>query len=297
MRDDARGLDMQKIIHTVLALAVLITAATLAGCTGVPGPEETEVFDRTVAVEPGSGVVVVNRNGGVNVSVWEEDFVAVTAVKRTVYGRAELAKVGIEVAEGDPLRIETVYTGLNVRASVDYTIRVPPDVVLQRVESSNGGIELSGVRVAGTELATSNGPVHVDGARGGDLRAASSNGGIDLRGVEGYVTATTSNGAVTVEDCGGVLALRTSNGPISATISAVREDVMISSSNGGIALWLAEDLDARVVAATSNGRVTVRGLPLRVSESTGTSVTGLLGDGGPTITVTTSNGGIDLSGP
>ena len=259
MRDDARGLDMQKIIHTVLALAVLITAATLAGCTGVPGPEETEVFDRTVAVEPGSGVVVVNRNGGVNVSVWEEDFVAVTAVKRTVYGRAELAKVGIEVAEGDPLRIETVYTGLNVRASVDYTIRVPPDVVLQRVESSNGGI--------------------------------------DLRGVEGYVTATTSNGAVTVEDCGGVLALRTSNGPISATISAVREDVMISSSNGGIALRLAEDLDARVVAATSNGRVTVRGLPLRVSESTGTSVTGLLGDGGPTITVTTSNGGIDLSGP
>jgi len=152
-----------------LAFAILIAATTLAGCTGVPGPEETEVFDRTVAGEPESSVVVVNRNGGVNVSAWDEDYVAITAVKRTVYGRGELAKVSIDVTEGDPLRIESVYTGINVRAGVDYTIRLPPDVVLQRVESSNGGIELTGVRVAGTELATSNGPVHVDGARGTTL--------------------------------------------------------------------------------------------------------------------------------
>jgi DUF4097 and DUF4098 domain-containing protein YvlB len=90
--------------------------------------------------------------------------------------------------------------------------------------------------------------------------------------------------------------LRTSNGPISADISAVREDVTVSTSNGGITLRFAEDLNARVIATTSNGRVTVRDRSLRVSESTGTSVTGLLGDGGPTITATTSNGGIDLSG-
>jgi len=133
--------------------------------------------------------------------------------------------------------------------------------VLQRVESSNGPIKLSGVRVAGTELATSNGPVVVDGAPGSDLAAASSNGGIDLSGVEGYVTATTSNGGITVEDCGGIAGLKTSNGPISTEISAVRGDVTISSSNGGIALRLAEDLNARVVATTSNGRVTGRRPP------------------------------------
>lgn len=287
---------MQRAIYTTLAFAVLIAAAVLAGCTGVPGPEETEEFNRTVPAEPGSEVVVVNRNGGVNVSAWEEDYVAVTAVKRTVYGRDDLAKVRIEVTEGDPLRIETVHAGFNPQVRVDYTIRLPSGVVLQRVESSNGPIKLSGVRVAGTELATSNGPVVVDGAPGSDLAAASSNGGIDLSGVEGYVTATTSNGGITVEDCGGIAGLKTSNGPISTEISAVRGDVTISSSNGGIALRLAEDLNARVVATTSNGRVTVDDLPLRVSESTGTSVSGLLGVGGPTITVTTSNGGINLSG-
>jgi len=279
-----------------LAFAILIAATTLAGCTGVPGPEETEVFDRTVAGEPESSVVVVNRNGGVNVSAWDEDYVAITAVKRTVYGRGELAKVSIDVTEGDPLRIESVYTGINVRAGVDYTIRLPPDVVLQRVESSNGGIELTGVRVAGTELATLNGPVRVAGARGGDIRVSTSNGGIDLRDVEGYVVGTTSNGGITVKDCGGLITLRTSNGPISADISAVREDVTISTSNGDIILRFAEDLNARVTATTSNGRVTIRDRSLQVSESTGTSVTGLLGDGGPTITATTSNGGIDLSG-
>ena len=54
-----------------LAFAILIAATTLAGCTGVPGPEETEVFDRTVAGEPESSVVVVNRNGGVNMGAWD----------------------------------------------------------------------------------------------------------------------------------------------------------------------------------------------------------------------------------
>lgn len=54
---------MQRAIYTALAFAVLIAAAVLAGCTGVPGPEETEEFNRAVPAEPGSGLAVVNRNG------------------------------------------------------------------------------------------------------------------------------------------------------------------------------------------------------------------------------------------
>jgi len=262
----------------------------------VPGPEETEEFNRAVPAEPGSGLAVVNRNGGVNVSAWGEDYIAVTAVKRTVYGREELAKVRIEVTEGDPLRIETVHTGLNPQVNVKYTISLPPTVVLQQAVTSNGPIDLAGVRVNGTELRTSNGPVRVDGARGGDITAASSNGGIEVRGAEGYITARTSNAGITVEESGGVLELQTSNGPISASIPATRGDVAITTSNGAIALRLAESLNVRVVATTSNGRIAVNDLPLLLDESSGTRVSGTIGDGGPTIAVTTSNGGIDLSG-
>lgn len=286
---------MQATVYAVLALAVLTTA--LSGCTGVPGPEETEQFERTVAVEPESGIVVINRNGNVAVNVREGEAVGITAVKRSVYGRGELEKVRIEVTEGDPLRVETVHTSFNPRVSVDYTISLPPTVVLRRIESSNGGIELSGVRVEETELLTSNGRVIVDDAPGGDLTATSSNGRIDIRGAEGYVTATTSNAAITVEDCGGIAGLATSNGEVIAEIPAVREDVTISSSNAGITLRFAEDLDARVVATTSNARITVHDLMLRLEESTGTSVSGTLGSGGPTVTVKTSNAGIDLFGP
>ncbi|MDD4566753.1 hypothetical protein L21_0491 [Methanoculleus chikugoensis] len=286
---------MQRTVYAVLALAVLTTV--LAGCTGVPGLEETEQFDRTVAMEPGSGIVVINRNGNVAVTVREGNDVGITAVKRSVYGRGELDKARIEVTEGDPLRVETVHTGFNPRVSVDYTISLPPTVVLQRIESSNGGIKLAGVRVTETELLTSNGRVIVDGAPGGDLAATSSNGRIELSGVEGYVTATTSNAGITVEDCGGVAGLSTSNGAISTEISAIRGDVTVSSSNAGITLRFAEDLDARLAATTSNGRIAVHGLMLRLEESTGTSVSGTLGNGGPTVTVTTSNAGIDLFGP
>lgn len=288
-------MSMQGTVYAVLALVVLTTA--IAGCTGVPGPEETEQFDRTVAVEPESGIVVINRNGNVAVNVHEGEDVGITAIKRSVYGRGELEKVRIEVTEGDPLRVETVHTTFNPRVSVDYTISLPPTVVLLRVESSNGGIELSGVRVTETELLTSNGRVIVNGAPGGDLAATSSNGRIELSGVEGYVTATTSNAGITVEDCGGIAGLATSNGAISAEIPTVREDVEVSSSNAGITLRFAEDLDARVVATTSNGRIAVHDLMLQLEESTGTSVSGTLGGGGPTVTVRTSNADIDLFGP
>lgn len=285
---------MQGTVYAVLALAVLATV--IAGCTGVPGVEETEQFDRTVAVEPESGIVVINHNGNVAVNVREGEDVGITAVKRSVYGRGELEKVRIEVTEGDPLRVETVHTTFDPRVSVDYTISLPPTVVLQRIESSNGGIELSGVRLEETELLTSNGRVIVDGAPGGDLAATSSNGRIEIRGAEGYVTATTSNAGITVEDCGGIAGLATSNGEVTAELSAVRGDVTVSSSNAGITLRFAEDLDARVVATTSNGGITVHDLMLRLEESTGTSVSGTLGNGGPTVTVKTSNAGIDLFG-
>lgn len=286
---------MQGTGYAVLALLVL--AAALSGCIGTPGLETTEEFNRTVTVEPDSGLVVINRNGGVSMSVREGETVAVSAVKRSAYGQGELDKVRIEVTEGDPLRIETVHAGVNPRVSVHYTIEVPPALVLRTVESSNGPIDLSGVRVNATELRTSNGPIRVDGAPGGDIGAATSNGPIEVRGVEGYVTAKTSNGGVTVEDCGGVLELQTSNGPVSAGIPAVRGDAAITTSNGRITLRLAEDLDARIVATTSNGRIAVNNLALHLDESSGTRVSGTLGDGGPTIAVTTSNGNIDLSGP
>jgi DUF4097 and DUF4098 domain-containing protein YvlB len=287
-------MSMQKTGYAALALLVVVTAI-LPGCTGVPGIEATEEFNRTVTVEPGSGVTVINRNGGVNVDVREGETVSITAVKRSVYGESELDKVRIEVTEGDPLRVETVHTALNPRVSVTYTIHLPPTVVLREAVSSNGPIALSGVRVDGTELTTSNGPVTVDGAPGGDLFAASSNGRIEVRGAEGYVTATTSNAGITVEDSAGVVELQTSNGPITAAIPALRGDVDIRTSNGGITLRLAEALDARIVATTSNGGISVNNLPLRLEESSGTRVSGTLGEGGPAITVTTSNGGIDLS--
>ena len=136
----------------------------------------------------------------------------------------------------------------------------------------------------------------VDGAPGGDLKAVTSNGWINLSGVEGYVTAKTSNDGKMEGKSGGVGDLQASNGPISAEISAIPGDVVISTSNGEITLRIAKDLNARVIATTSNGRIAIRDLPLRVSESTETSVLGSLGAGGPTITIVTSNGDINLAG-
>ena len=287
---------MKKPACAILTMLMLIASAALSGCTGIPDLEATEEFNRTVTVEPGSEVVVINRNGGVTVDVREGETVTVSAVKRSAYGQTELDKVQIVVTEGDPLRIETVHTAQDPQVNVDCTIHLPPATVLLRAESSNGPIDLAGARVNGTELLTSNGPIRVDGAPGGDITADSSNGPIEVRGADGYVTARTSNGHITVEESAGVMELRTSNGPITASIPAVRGDVKITTSNGAITLRLAETLDARLIATTSGGRIAASNLPLQLEESSGTRIVGTLGDGGPTITVTTSNGGINLEG-
>lgn len=141
---------MQKPACAILTMLMLIASAALSGCTGIPDLEATEEFNRTVTVEPGSEVVVINRNGGVTVDVREGETVTVSAVKRSAYGQTELDKVQIVVTEGDPLRIETVHTAQDPQVNVDCTIHLPPATVLLRAESSNGPIDLAGARVNGT---------------------------------------------------------------------------------------------------------------------------------------------------
>jgi DUF4097 and DUF4098 domain-containing protein YvlB len=294
----------------VLAVTVLLTVIVVPGCIG-PGVQVTETFSQTVSVAPGTVIIVDNLNGNVVVETHEENTVVVNAEKRTKFGQSELDKAQIQVTGGNPLRIETTHTEPNVRVSVDYRILVPPATSLAEVLTSNGGVTFNGtagnVRVVtsngdiiGTSAGianatTSNGRIELNGmSTPGSLLAVSSNGRIDLHDISGFVSAVTSNGAISVTNSTGVTELRTSNARISADIPAIRGDVKISSSNGGIDLRLATNLNADIIASTSNGRITTHDLPLVLRQSSPTAIAATIGSGGPTISITTSNADIDL---
>ena len=241
--------------------------------------EKTEKFHETYEVDPGTKLYVVNVNGDVDLTVWDEDYVEVNAIKKTNRGEDELTKVQVEVTVGEVMKIRTEYLERNVHVSVDYRIRIPEQVMVQKVATSNGDITL---------METS-----------GDTEVMTSNGDIDLKDVVGTVQVQTSNGDIEIRGATVVTEASTSNGDILAEIRQVSEkDTEIATSNGSIDLYVSEKLNADLTSATSMGEVSIKALDLgsQLTARTGstTTVKGRIGKGGRIINVNTSNGDIRI---
>jgi DUF4097 and DUF4098 domain-containing protein YvlB len=198
--------------------------------------EKTEEFRETYHVAPGTKMQVHNANGDIKISHWSEDYVEVYAKKKTNHGEEELTKIKIEVLIDEKMEIRTKYLEKNVRVSVKYDIKVPKGVIVEEVKTSNGEIEIRGTN--------------------GDVRVMTSNGEIYVFDVKGTVSAQTSNGEIEIRRTTAVLEASTSNGEILVEIHKMPEGgTHISSSNGSVDVYIADDLNADLSAATSLGTV------------------------------------------
>ena len=143
------------------------------------------------------------------------------------------------------------------------------------VHTSGGGIRVGEVS-GDVDVETSGGSIDVDGAAG-NLRAHTSGGGISLRRLHGAVKASTSGGSVEAE-----------------LLEQFDQSCELSSSGGGITVYLAKGLKAEVDAYTSGGDV-VSDLPITIQGRFGEGkLRGLLNGGGPLLTLRTSAGDIEL---
>lgn len=264
-----------------LGILSLILVMGFSGCIGqfepetTPGEYTTEEFQNTYEVESGTKLEVDNINGAITVNSWDNDQVEVYALKKTQYGQSELDKVSIEVSIGTKIVVKTKHPTLGTaRVSVEYEIKVPAEVAVERLETTNGVIVLKGTT--------------------GDTTLHSSNGGITVKDVDGSVKASTSNGFIEIEDTTGIQEVTTSNGWVKVEIPALSNDLDIATTNGAVTAYVAADLDADVVMSTTNGKVSVHDIQLTIKESSATRLEGTLGDGGYDLTIETSNGNIDL---
>lgn len=276
-----RGKSMEHKYWFTLGFLSLILVMGFSGCIGQFEPETTsgeyttEEFRKTYEVESGTKLEVDNINGAISVTSWDKDQVEVYALMKTQYGQDELDKVSIEVSTGANMVVKTKYPSLGtVRVSVEYEIKVPKEIAVERLETTNGAIVLTDTT--------------------GDTTLHASNGGITVKNVDGSVKASTSNGFIEIEDVTGVREISTSNGWIKVGIPALSNDLEITTSNGAVTVYVTADLDADVVMSTSNGRVTVHDIQLTIKESSSTRIEGTLGVGGYDLTIQTSNGNIDL---
>ena len=257
----------------ILGMILILGICGLSGCLG---PQITDYFNEEYEVTDDTILKVTTINGQIEVNLWDGETVSFNAIKKSRFGQDELDKAEINVLKSENL-IEIVAEYVGTRSttpSVDMNIKVPNNVIVEYVKTSNGDILINGVK--------------------GNITATTSNGDIEIENIEGYISTTSSNGRIDVKDTTGVKDLKTSNGIIFAEIFDFLDDITISSSNGGIEIYINPILNADIEMTTSNGQITLNGISLNVTTSEEKHIAGKLGEGGNKIYIYTSNGNIYL---
>jgi DUF4097 and DUF4098 domain-containing protein YvlB len=257
----------------VWGIIVLFFIIEFSGCFG---PVTTDYFHKSYTVNEHTILTVTNINGQVEISSWDGNNVTIDAVKKSSFGQEELDKININVTPiGNYLNIQTKYTGLStIRGSVDMNIKVPHNLRIESVTTSNGAIQITDTT--------------------GNISTSSSNGAIVIHTVDGYVSAETSNGPIDIKGTTGLRNIHTSNGAITVEVAHLRDNISIDTSNGPVTVSINPSLNATIDMTTSNGQITFEGISLNVQLREQTHVIGSIGSDGRKIDIHTSNGKIQL---
>jgi hypothetical protein len=297
--------------------AIAAGLVVLAGCDieDMGGFERYhEDFHYSYPLKAGGRLNVEGFNGSVDISVWDQETVDISGT-RSARSQEETHDIKIEVDHSpDAVSVRAVRPSMRRgNLGVQFAIKVPRGVVLEHVTSSNGAIRTSD-GAGPAHLKTSNGHVEVRRLKG-TLSAETSNGPVELQDIEGAVEVRSSNGHIRAEGIRGAFDATTSNNSIHAVLEKVDGAVRVQSSNGsielslppnvqsalrahtsnsGITLHLPGEVNARLVAGTSNSSIS-SDFEMRLrGEITKHHIEGSLGNGGPLIDLSTSNGPIRI---
>jgi hypothetical protein len=110
---------IRKSIITFLCITGLLNFIVVSSAIA-----DTETFDETYDVSPGSEFEIRNRDGKIEIEGWDGDQVKLHAIKKT-RSSGKLENVKIQVSTGTIFKVETIHLVNNPKVSVSYDIRVP----------------------------------------------------------------------------------------------------------------------------------------------------------------------------
>ncbi len=240
--------------------SLLLSAALLALAPGA-GASVTENFKQTYPLDAKGTIHLDNVNGDIDIVAWDKAEVSLEAEKKGKTD-ADLAKVTLEIDSSPAkLSIKTKYakTGWlgNVNASVRYKLMVPAGARLEKIDSVNSDITVTGVR-GSVNLDTVNGTITATGLAS-DARLDSVNGGLNAEFV---------------------------------SLEGVSK-VKLDSVNGRATVTLPKGASAHIDADSVNGRVNID-QSVKLAKVHRHSLTGEIGSGGPDISLETVNGSISI---
>ncbi len=132
--------------------------------------------------------------------------------------------------------------------------------------------------------------------RSSDLWIRSQNGGIEVTDVNGEMDLGTVNGGLTLNGLSGDVRAETTNGGVDVALEGRRWEgagLTVRTVNGGVELSIPERYSAELETGTVNGGLDFD-FPITVRGRLNRRVNATLGDGGPPIRVTTTNGGVSV---
>jgi DUF4097 and DUF4098 domain-containing protein YvlB len=232
-------------------------------CEGDGGhdrPSVCEVREWTTSA-PGDLAVNAKPNGGISVEAWDRNEMQVRA-KVHAWG-GSVASAGeitgsIEVNVGGKISAEGPKSNNKEGWSVSYRIMVPRNTDLD-LASTNGGVTIDGIS--------------------GELRFQTTNGGIHLENVGGDVEGQTTNGGVHIVLTGDTWA---------------GKGMTVKTTNGGVKLSIPSAYSAHLETATTNGGMNID-FPVTVQGKIDRKLSVDLGNGGPTLKLSTTNGGVRIT--
>jgi DUF4097 and DUF4098 domain-containing protein YvlB len=261
-----------KLVFPILAAALLCLAACDIEDFGGFARYRQD-FHYTYPLKSGGRLLVETFNGSVEVSGWDQETVDISGAK---YGPTQEAADALKVSiDNSPDSVSIRVTRPSDRRGnmgARFVIKIPRAAYVDRILTSNGAIRIEDGS-GPARLRTSNAEIRVLALRGG-VDAQTSNGPVELIDVDGDAKAHTSNGHIRTEGLRGALEA--------------------STSNSGITLHMPYQVNAQIMARTTNSSISSDFEVRMQGEFSKNRLEGVIGNGGPLIDLSTSNGRIRL---
>jgi putative adhesin len=129
------------------------------------------------------------------------------------------------------------------------------------------------------------------------LALKSTNGGISIDNLNSRIEFRTINGGVKLSHIGGDVEGKTSNGGVTVDLDGSTwqgAGLDVETTNGGVQMAIPERYSAHLETGTNNGSLRID-FPVLVQGTIGRSFSSDIGGGGPTLRVSTSNGGVRVT--
>lgn len=300
-------------------ICLFVSLLALVGCEdfniGPFNERYKEDFHFSYPLSASGTIELENFNGPVEISGWDKDTVDIDGTKyANSESRLREMKVDVRTTDGSVMIRTVPPIDWHGNAGARYILHVPRHAELANIVSSNGSIRVTEMESA-AHLRTSNGGVRVSDIHG-LVDARTSNGPVELTDVTGDATLHTTNGSIRADVKKGRFDASTTNGSITARLSETDPSpARLESRNGHIDLTM--DAPREVHASTSNSSITVHlptsaGAVVRAHTSNSSissdfdvnvhggmlskhELDGTIGEGGPLLDLTTSNGAIRLT--